>query len=351
MHNYIGFIAESYSFDILRPLQQAALNRGDRFFWFIYGNQINRKLFRDDEQVIENINQLIALNPDAVFVPGNVVPSFIPGLKVQVFHGFEWKKKGHWRIRGCFDLYCTQGPFFTRKFNQLQQEHGHFLVAETGWPKLDNKPAPTTPQPDQPATILYAPTFSPSLTSVPDLFDQIISLSHRHPWRWLVKFHPKMDAQWVEKFRAAAHDKLQLVADTNLYDTFEQADLMLSDTSSIITEFVLHGKPVITYRNAQPEPVLIDITAPDQLESSIKQALATERCQQELIADYCRQMHPYTDGQSSERILDQVAAILQNGITAATPKPLNFFRELKMRKALSYWRFFNKAQRQPEPKP
>ena len=54
--------------------------------------QINLAYFTSDELILDNIKQVIEYNPRAVFVPGNLVPDFIPGLKVQVFHGFEWKK-------------------------------------------------------------------------------------------------------------------------------------------------------------------------------------------------------------------------------------------------------------------
>ena len=52
------------------------------------------------------------------------------------------RERGHFRIRGLFDLYCTQGPATTEPFEQLAREHGHFAVAETGWPKLDPLFAP-----------------------------------------------------------------------------------------------------------------------------------------------------------------------------------------------------------------
>jgi hypothetical protein len=45
--------------------------------------------------------------------------------------------RGHFRERGCFDLYCTQGPFFTNRFEQIRAIHPHFSVVGTGWPKTD----------------------------------------------------------------------------------------------------------------------------------------------------------------------------------------------------------------------
>ena len=56
---------------------------------------------------------------------------------MQRFATFIDEKKGHFRIRKYFDLYLTQGPFFTKKFNELKKKFKNFEVVETGWPKLD----------------------------------------------------------------------------------------------------------------------------------------------------------------------------------------------------------------------
>ena len=83
----------------------------------------------------------VALRPRAVFSAANWVPTFVSGAKVQVFHGFNVEKRdearGHFRVRGLFDLYCTQGPATTARFSELAAREGHFKVVETGWPKLD----------------------------------------------------------------------------------------------------------------------------------------------------------------------------------------------------------------------
>ncbi|MDU0113638.1 hypothetical protein RT723_11640 [Psychrosphaera aquimarina] len=126
------FISQNYSFEILRPIQEYALKNNDQVMWMLYGNNVDQSYFLANESFTDSIQEVQNFKPDAVFVPGNVVPSFIQGLKVQVFHGFEWKKKGHFKVRGCFDLYCTQGPFFTEKFAKLSEKHQFFDVVETG---------------------------------------------------------------------------------------------------------------------------------------------------------------------------------------------------------------------------
>ncbi|WAJ69674.1 CDP-glycerol glycerophosphotransferase family protein [Catenovulum adriaticum] len=340
MKKYLFFIAQNYSFEILRPLQQQIKLNGDQVLWFIYGNEVNKDLFNKDEAFTANASEAVNYHPIASFVPGNIIPRFIPGIKVQVFHGFEWKKKGHFVIRDCFDLYCTQGPLFTNKFNQLAKKHPYFDVVETGWPKLDplfkTSPLPVN-NPELPC-ILYAPTFSPALTSAPDLFEEIIQLSHTQNWQWIVKFHPKMDKNWIEKFTAAAHDKLQIIETAEIAPVLHAADVILSDTSSIITEFMLLSKPAVTYKNAQPEPELMDFTEPKQLKSELSQALEPNAQLIEQINQYTAQMHPYQDGLSSQRILTAVDDIVEKGKRARKKLPLNLVRNFKMRKKMKYWK-------------
>ncbi len=308
--------------------------------WFIEGNAVKKSLLTDEEILLNSVDEVVAYNPDATYLPGNIVPAFIPGLKVQLFHGFEWKKKGHFRIRDCFDLYCTQGPFFTDKFLELRERHPHFTVKETGWTKLDPlfAEAPTSTSNATPE-ILYAPTFSPSFTSAEALFDSIVALSKTMPWNWTVKFHPKMDPQVVEKYHAVTHDRLRISESPSLLPLLQRCDVMVSDTSSAITEFLLMNKPVVTFNNSQPEPVFIDITAADQLESAVAKALAENDAHAQLIADYAQRMHPYTDGQSSRRVLDatldEIAHFPREG---NCEKPKNRLRNLKLRKRLGYWK-------------
>ncbi|MGL5905888.1 MAG: CDP-glycerol--glycerophosphate glycerophosphotransferase, partial [Shewanella sp.] len=137
------YIAQNYSYAILRPLQQVIRDRGDEVCWFLEGKEVDPQFLKADEQRLPTIDAVKAWNPDAVFVPGNVVPNFVPGVKVGVFHGFNAGKinrKGredHFEIRDCFDLYCTQGPTTTLPFQALAKKIGTFTVAETGWPALD----------------------------------------------------------------------------------------------------------------------------------------------------------------------------------------------------------------------
>ncbi len=341
-NHYLFYISQNYSFEILRPLQKVIVSRGGTVLWFVEGNDVNTNNFLDSEVFTTEMDEAVMFEPLATYVPGNMVPSFISGLKVQIFHGLEWKKKGHFAVRGCFDLYCTHGPATTQRFSELANVHGYFDVIETGWPKLDglfSSDSYCWPENSDKKTILFAPTFSPSLTSAPALFDEIARLSKERNWNWLVKFHPKMDPSWIEKYRQLNSETLKVVDDCNVSQILQSADVMVSDTSSIIGEFALLGKSTVTLNNLLPGDYILDINDPKLLEVSIERALkpVDEFIQQ--IAQYVQAIHPYSDGRSAERIFEATQAMLINGKQNSSRKPMNIFRNLKLRRKLNYWKF------------
>lgn len=336
---YLFYISQNYSFEILRPLQKAILNTGSEIVWFVAGDEVTLSNFYDDEVVLSTISDVVNYNPDASFIPGNIIPSFIPGLKVQVFHGLEWKKKGHFVIRECFDLYCTHGQATTQRFNELANKHQYFDVVETGWPKLDElfSTQPATFFDSSKPMILFAPTFSPSLTCAGILFDKIKQLSRENTYNWLVKFHPKMDSNWIKKYEALASENFKIINTANINELLQTADIMISDTSSVIGEFSLLAKPVVSFKNSDPGDYLIDIDQVDDLPKAIEQAMSPSKELLEAINQYAMELHPYKDGQSSVRILNAVENMLNHGKKAIKPLPLNLFRNLKQRFKLGYW--------------
>jgi hypothetical protein len=337
---YLFYISQNYSFEILRPLQQEIIKQGSEVAWFVAGDEVELNNFHAEEVVLNTVDDVIAFNPIASFVPGNIIPRFIPGIKVQVFHGLEWKKKGHFVIRDCFDLYCTHGEATTTRFNELAEKHQFFDVKETGWPKLDN--LFNTPKAqyfsNNKPTILFAPTFSPSLTSAPYLYEEITALVNEKKYNWLIKFHPKMDEKWVELYSKLSCDNLKIIASANINSLLQSADIMVSDTSSVIGEFALLGKPVISLNNSQPGNYLINITEAKALPRAVEAAFSPTQTLIAAINRYATDLHPYNDGLSSLRILKAVEDIQSNGKQSLKPLPRNIIRNLKQRKKLNYWK-------------
>ena len=192
-------------------------------------------------------------------MPGNWVPDFFPGVKVQIFHGLandRTGKKGHYRIRQLFDLYCTYSDETTRTFQELARRHRTFEVIETGWPKVDPlfREGDVRSLRDEFGTdkpmVLYAATFSPSMTSAPDLPETIERLSKSGKWFWLVTLHPKNKPEIFARYRGMQSPHLKFVdSGDGVLPLLKTADVMLSDTSSIILE-------VDKFAAAAPVPLL-----------------------------------------------------------------------------------------------
>lgn len=338
--HYLLYGSVRYALAILRPLQAAIRARGDEVAWFFDGDGGGE--LEADEQLLTTVEQVRAWNPLAIFTSSNALPHFMPGVKVQTFHGFDAGKPRHLYIRPFFDLYCTTGPNDTAAFQAMAREKGYFKVVETGWPKLDpflRRIAGPVPPVAEPPTILYHSTFSPSWSAAPLLYDEVRRLSRDGRWRWIVTFHPKMDPEVTARYRALENEYLRFADDDNILDLFPQVDLMCSDTSSALSEFLLTGKPVVTFRNRRPGPQLIDIDDPARFEAAIQRALARPPELMQAIQAFATQLHPYRDGRASERTLEAVDRFIAEGGVAALPrrKPYDPWRRLKLRRKLGYW--------------
>ena len=121
MADYLLFASERYALPILQPLAQALQAAGHGVHaWFVDGAA--GAALPSPVRMI-GLHEAVALKPRAVFSAANWVPTFVSGAKVQLFHGFNVEKRsderGHFRVRGLFDLYCTQGPATTAPFQAL----------------------------------------------------------------------------------------------------------------------------------------------------------------------------------------------------------------------------------------
>lgn len=351
MKKYLFFINHLYAYSILRPLQKVICQRGDKVAWYLQG--VDDKYLRDDEKQLHSVEEVIAYNPLAVFVPGNWVPTFFPGVKVEVFHGLandETGKKGHYRIRGLFDLYCTHAPEVTHKFKALSEVHKTFSVIETGWSKLDPLFNPALNEPsvyddfrngvkkDKPI-VFYASTFSPSLTSAPYLVDVIKAMSMSSKWHWLVTLHPKMPEGIVEQYRALQGENFTFVESHNdILPLLKAADVMLCDTSSIALEYLLLNKPLVTFRAKTPANYAINVLETNAVEDAISQALLHPELLKKSAQAYISKLHAYADGLSSERVLKAVDDFVMNDMSHLKAKPLNLWRKFQIRKKMAYYK-------------
>lgn len=332
------FCENKYAVDILYPIyHEAVKSEENEVLWYVHLPKF--PVFPLSKEVIytHSMQEVYDFSPQAIFVPGNIVPYYLPGVKIQVFHGYAAEKKDHWVIRRYFDTYFTQGPYFTRKFKELSERYGDFEVVETGWPKqdwikehwnaFDADRERLLTEHGKKQIVLYAPTFSPSLTSLPAMKEALIHLVKTKDIVLLLKFHPLTQHEWVDEYKELAEKEEHIVwvDDFNVTKYQLISDIMISDTSSTVYEFLLLGRPVITYRTIAKEIYWTDITDL----SLLPEAFEKVQCDDEAIAKrrwVVENYDPYLDGKVARRMLDAAADyIRRHGVPEE--RKLNIWRK------------------------
>lgn len=310
------FCENKYAIDILQPLQREADREGGNdVLWYVHQKKIPQFPLAGEVRYTFSIQEAFDFHPDAVFVPGNIVPYYLSGVKIQVFHGYAAEKKDHWVIRRYFDTYFTQGPYFTCHFKALAEKYRDFEVLETGWTRQDwvyehrhDYDAERQALLDRYGVkqiVLYAPTFSPKLTSLPYLKEELTKLARRGDTLVIMKFHPLTRQEWKDEYQQLAdtEERMLYMGDMSLTKFILMADIMISDTSSAIYEMLLMDKPVVTFRAISKDFYWDNITEPEQLLPALQQALhdtASRERRRWVVDNY----DPHLDGRCAHRMLE-----------------------------------------------
>ena len=317
------FCENKYAVDIVHPLQlEADRQGGHEVLWYVHQPKIPDFPLKDSVRWTNSMQETYDFHPDAVFAPGNIVPYYLSGVKCSIFHGYAAEKRDQFRIRHYFDIYMTQGPYFTGEFLKLQQQYGNFEVIETGWTRqdwtaqhrhdFDDERQQLMADHQCQRIVLYAPTFSPRLTSLPKIKEQLVRLVDERQVLLLIKLHPLTSKEWTDEYRQLAADHRNIIFEDDFAVTkyMLMADVMISDTSSTIYEMLLLDKPVITLDTVSQSPFWKNITDPAELLYAYDEALCSsslDTLRQWVITNY----DPYTDGQCSRRMLDGVTDYIQ----------------------------------------
>jgi CDP-glycerol glycerophosphotransferase (TagB/SpsB family) len=332
------FCENKYAVDIVRPLQDEADRQGGHeVLWYVHKKKIPEFPLRNEVRWTNSIQEAYDFHPDAVFAPGNIVPYYLSGVKCSIFHGYAAEKRDQFRIRNYYDMYMTQGPYFTQEFLKLQETYKDFEVVETGWTRQDwiarhrhdfeeeRKALLWNNGCDK--MVLYAPTFSPKLSSLPKIKDDLIRLLTKKDILLLIKLHPLTQKAWVNEYKQLAENYSNVIFEDDFAVTkyMLMADVMISDTSSTIYEMLLLDKPVITLDTVSQDPYWKNINDASQLISAYDEVFnnkeLTEK-RQWIISNY----DPYTDGRCAERMLTAVSEyIKRHGVPEK--RKLNLWRK------------------------
>ena len=342
MYKFLIYISHPYSIPIGMPLQKEIESRGYQVFWFS-DLEYTKKYFESTNLLLNTVKEVIDYQPHIILTATDVVPDFFPGVKVEIFHGFLSNKReemqSHFKIRGFFDLYTTQGPSTTTVFQSLADKYKYFEVVETGWSKVDPLfPIEQKVIGERPV-ILISSTFTTRLSLAKNeaVFTEIKRLIATGKYDFMCVLHPKLEDEVKEKFKTLTSEHFTYFDTTDLVPLFKKADIMFSDTTSAIIEFLLQNKPVVTFRHNKPEEHHINISEVSEIEKAIELALTKPQKTMDAIEKYIQITHPYFDGKSSARIIDASIDFLNKDKSHLKSKPLNLIRKWKIRKLLNHY--------------
>ena len=155
---------------------------------------------------------------------------------------------------------------------------------------------------------------------------------------WLLTLHPKCPPALIAQYRGLAGPNASFVEPEQLIAAQRAADVLVADTTSVASEFVVQRRPVVTFRNNAPKPHMLDFADPSALPAMLARAFAPDAGLLSALAAYADAIHPYRDGRSSERVLAATESLLAGELGRLRPKPWSArLRALELRRRFGYW--------------
>jgi len=249
--------------------------------------------------ITEDIEQIVAFKPRVLVLScahGSMFRSRLPETAIiWTRHGFANKTNIAPSIAGC-DFACLSSEWVRSDFERrgLRPRLGTWI---TGFVPMDSVLHDQAPRRSASPTMLFAPTWNPSLSAAPiiddDTFDQICT--EIPELRVLIKPHPvtpDRNPEWMEAWRgiASRHPNVRLIEDShkNIYDLIGEVDVLVSDVSSVIFYFLAVDRPIILVDSPedQRDQNAIDPEAPEwlwrdvglRIDSPVELCRAVERC-------------------------------------------------------------------------
>jgi len=188
----------------------------------------------------------------------------------------------------------------------------------------------------QKKTVLFAPSYRPSCIKY--IKEKVIELTPRynlfiklHPYSWGGKYAPHSQHRFYEKL-ANKHDSIYLIPkdDFDIYPYLYLADTMISDTSSVLNEFLALGKHGIIYvlpfeklnhsdgmpiLSIDPKDWLTDafphMHQPDDLLPAVESALNPTAAMKQKLNEYRSYFFTGLDGNASKRVKQKIDELMK----------------------------------------
>jgi len=185
-------------------------------------------------------------------------------------------------------------------------------------------------------TVLFAPSYKPSCISyvqsqITDLLPQYNLIIKLHPYSWGGKYASHSQHRFYEKL-AKKYDEAFLINkdDYDIYPYLNLANTIISDTSSVINEFLALGKHGIIYvlpesqlkHSDGMESVSIDpkdwlegafpkMYKPDDLLPAVESALNPTQDMKKKLTEYKDYFFTGLDGNSAQRVKVQIDKLMK----------------------------------------
>ncbi|MGE0434949.1 MAG: CDP-glycerol glycerophosphotransferase family protein [Planctomycetota bacterium] len=179
---------------------------------------------------------------------------------VQVFHGVSFKNFAVREKALNFNFLCLPGRYHAEQYQRtgLVRDGGPPLLI-TGFPKVDILAPSRVGSVDRDAmlrgigldpgrkTVLYAPTGGKD-NSLELRGEEIIErFADDGRYNLLVKphDHPKRGINWMQRLAGYESDRMKLVRDWDVVPWLAVADQLITDASSVATEYTLLDRPIV----------------------------------------------------------------------------------------------------------
>jgi len=176
------------------------------------------------------------------------------GRAIQIFHGLSFRNRAVRSRNLAYDHCFAVGPYMLRRLAELGDDDGRLVPV--GFPKTDRLLDGSL---DRDAVrrslgfdgsrpvLLYAPTGAHDNSLETMGVELLIRLCGQDRYDVIVKphDHPKKPIDWFERLGALDGPHLRLAREPDVIPLMLASDLLISDASSVATEYTLLDRPIV----------------------------------------------------------------------------------------------------------